>query len=140
MASSGSVFGAESRNDAFPDPIPDDQQSEYVASPQETEEGIRSKGYLSDLLNFYATLAMRHAVVEEIEPSSWFASIEALRGVFGEGGTAEEALADLKDSIPGWASLGLEVGADDIPAMDGLDLKRFYRRGHGKTAKADFQE
>jgi len=70
----------------------------------------------------YADLAVRHAQVTELEGGGWFAAVAGLTGAWGDGESADEAVADLREAIIGWVAVKRRVGADDIPPMAGLDL------------------
>ena len=73
------------------------------------------------LVKTYAALALRHAVVSEIEPGTWFAAVRGLEGAWGDGDDASEALEELEVAIVGWVAVKRRVGAE-IPQIEGLNL------------------
>ena len=75
----------------------------------------------------YADLAVRHAISQEIEPGHWFAEVKGLTGAWGDGGSANDALAELREAILGWVSLRLDSG-QEVPEFAGFDLNPGRRR------------
>lgn len=78
---------------------------------------------LQRLVEQWAEIAMSHAIVRKIEePSGLIARVFGIKGSWGFGQSADEALAELRTSLIDWASLKLEDGDDDIPSMEGVHL------------------
>ena len=89
------------------------------------------------LLELYADVASRHAVVEEVDPGVWIAKVAGLRGAYGEGDEPGEALTDLQKTIISWVVVKRRRGATDIPLMEGLDLNPIGRSNIGETPATD---
>lgn len=78
---------------------------------------------LQRLVEQWADIALSHAIVREIEdPSGLIARVVGVKGSWGFGQSAGEALAELRTSLVDWASIKLEDGDDDIPSMEGVHL------------------
>jgi predicted RNase H-like HicB family nuclease len=88
-------------------------------------EGVVSAGSVEGiplaLVQAYTDIAVRHCFVRRIE-GSWFATVAGIDGAWGDGGTPEEAVAELRAAIIGWVAVKRRVRAGDIPAMEGIDL------------------
>lgn len=74
------------------------------------------------LVQLYADVAVRHAIVREVEPGAWLATVAGLDGAWGDGGTPNEARDELREAIVGWVAVKRRVGAADIPRLEGIDL------------------
>ena len=94
-----------------------------LASAQPIDDGPDYvEGLPLALVETYADIATRHALVKEIDSGHWFASIVGLEGVWGDGDSPDEALVDLRESVVDWIAVKRRVGATDIPTMEGIDL------------------
>jgi predicted RNase H-like HicB family nuclease len=82
----------------------------------ETIEGIPAA-----LVEAYAAAASQHAVVREVDPGVWVASVAGLEGAYSDGDTIEEAMRALPEAIVGWVAVKLRVGAE-VPPINGFDL------------------
>ena len=69
----------------------------------------------------YLDAAMRQARFEKMEDDSWFASIPALPGIWGNGLTHDEARVDLQDSLPSWIQVHTKAG-NQLPELKGVRL------------------
>ena len=75
------------------------------------------------LIVLWAEAAVRHAIVRPLEDTDEFvATVAGLRGAWGAGATADEALDELQSILIDWASLKLGDGDRDIPDMEGIRL------------------
>jgi predicted RNase H-like HicB family nuclease len=74
------------------------------------------------LVESYADAATRHAVVREVDPGVWVASVVGLEGAWADGDSPEDALRNLPEAIVGWVAVKRRVGASDIPRIEGIDL------------------
>ena len=78
---------------------------------------------LQRLVEQWADIALSHAIVREIEdPSGLIARVVGVKGSWGFGQSAGEALAELRTALIDWASIKLKDGDDDIPSMEGVHL------------------
>lgn len=78
---------------------------------------------LQRLVEQWADIAISHAIVRRIEdPSGLIARVVGVKGSWGFGRSADEALAELRTSLIDWANIKLEDGDDDIPSMEGVHL------------------
>lgn len=97
--------------------------SSPISAPVELVEGLPRK-----LVETYADAAIRSAIVCEVDPSVWFASVAGLDGAWGEGDSAEEARRDLRDTVVGWVAVRRRLGLE-IPVLDNLNLNRATAQG-----------
>jgi len=72
-------------------------------------------------LEMYADIALRHALVEEVEPGQWFAEVKGISGAWGDGASGKEATDELREAVLGWVALKLKAGID-VPGLAGFDL------------------
>ena len=73
------------------------------------------------LLCKWADQAAAHATVKNSkDPAGVIATVSGIEGVWGFGGSPEEALHDLRSVLVDWAGLKLTDGDDDIPVMEGM--------------------
>ena len=74
------------------------------------------------LIELYADAAVRHARMSEVDPGVWVANVVGLDGAMADGDSADEAMASLREAVIGWVVVKRQVGATDIPVIDGFDL------------------
>lgn len=70
----------------------------------------------------FAELATERAAVEQMEDGRFFAESDQLPGVWGDGDTAEDALAEFSDAVAEWVSVKIDQRHGDIPVLGSLDL------------------
>ena len=71
----------------------------------------------------WAEAAVRHAIVRPLEDTDEFvATVAGVRGAWGAGATADEALDELQSVLIDWATLKLDDGDRDIPDMEDIRL------------------
>ena len=71
----------------------------------------------------WAEVAVSHATVRTIDdPAGLIATVAGIDGAWGFGRSEDEVLDDWRSVLVDWASLKLEDGDDDIPAMEGVHL------------------
>lgn len=92
--------------------------TEGVSDGQTPSGDVRDK-----LIVLWAEAAVRHAVVRPLEDTDEFvATVAGVRGAWGAGATADEALDELQSVLIDWATLKLDDGDRDIPDMEGIRL------------------
>lgn len=102
--------------------VPETEPSSIeVAEPEELPRSRWIAGLPENLIAAYAAAAVRHALVNELEDGTFFASIVGLPGVWGSGASSADASDDLLASIPDWVVVHRDQGIE-IPAIDGFDL------------------
>ena len=100
----------------------DNDPSHNLSFPPELES-YSYRDALQRLVEQWADIAISHAVVREIEdPSGLIARVVGVKGSWGFGQSASEALAELRTALIDWANIKLEDGDDDIPSMEGVHL------------------
>lgn len=107
--------------------IDDTRATETVEAPVDVVPG--------SLVLSYAELAADHARYEQLEDGSWFADVVGLDGAWAEGDTPTDARSELVRVIEGWVRVKLRHGDDDIPPIEGIDLRGARRRA---AAEIDF--
>ena len=76
-----------------------------------------------EFIVLWAEAAVRHAIVRPLEDTDEFvATVAGVRGAWGAGATADEALDELRSVLIDWATLKLDDGDRDIPDMEGIRL------------------
>ncbi len=75
------------------------------------------------LIDAYVRIAHAHRRSEQMEDGRWFAEVVGLEGAWADGDTRDEAEEELLDVLQGWVELKIEAGDDDIPPMEGIDLR-----------------
>lgn len=76
------------------------------------------------LIERYATVALRRAATQQLEGGDWYAEVPSLEGVYGEGDSEEDALTSLAESIRSWAIFKMERRHGNIPVLEEIDLNR----------------
>ncbi len=72
----------------------------------------------------WAEMAARQATVQRFdETGESFATVPGIQGAWGLGSSPAESLTDLQSVLVGWVLLKLDDGDDDIPAMEGCELR-----------------
>lgn len=94
-------------------------ESTVFADPHVKIEDV--EGLPISLVERYADVALRHAVIREVDPGVMLATVAGLEGAWGDGDTPEEAMKELREGIIGWVAVKRRVGVD-IPPMEGIDL------------------
>lgn len=80
------------------------------------------EGLPSLMLDNYVTAACKHAVVREEDPGVWVAYVVGLDGAWVDGDSPEQVRADLPEVVRQWVIAKRQLGADDMPVVDGLDV------------------
>ena len=122
-------FSTEARSQRISKPVytdrlvsSDNDTSRNLSLPPELES-YSYEDALQRLVEQWADIAISHAIVREIEdPSGLIARVAGIKGSWGFGQSASEALAELRTALIDWASIKLEDGDDDIPSMEGVHL------------------
>ncbi len=93
-------------------------------APESDSEPATDDGTAPErLVERWAEAAVSHATVRTInDPAGLLATVAGIDGAWGFGQSEDEALEDLRSVLVDWASLKLEDGDDDIPAMEGVHL------------------
>lgn len=76
------------------------------------------------LVERYVKSAVRRAMTEQMSDGRWYAEIALLPGVWAEGDTEAEALAELESVTDSWVLLKIEDHDRDFPVLETLDLNR----------------
>lgn len=74
-------------------------------------------------LKQYAVLAMKDAVVEQLDGGELYASVPGFPGVWATGATRDELFADLERALFEWTLIKMEDGDDDLPDLRELQLR-----------------
>jgi predicted RNase H-like HicB family nuclease len=74
------------------------------------------------LIDKYVRSAIRRAMTEQMSDGHWYAEVLILPGVWAEGSTKDEAMAQLAEVVKGWVLLKIEDRDRDIPVLETLDL------------------
>lgn len=82
------------------------------------------EGIPRPLVDLYVDIAVRHALVREVDPGVWVATVAGLEGAWGDGESPDDAVSELREAIVGWVAVKRRVGATDIPLMEGIDLNQ----------------
>lgn len=122
-------FSTEARSQRISKPVytdrlvsSDNDTSRNLSFPPELES-YSYEDALQRLVEQWADIAVSHAIVREIEdPNGLIARVVGIKGSWGFGQSASEALAELRTALIDWASIKLEDGDDDIPSMEGVHL------------------
>lgn len=90
----------------------------YVGGPANMGEfsALRRK---ARSMTEYIDAAIRHAKVEFLHDEGVFVSIPAMRGVWGNGDTLPEAIAELREGIEGWVALAQQRRIE-VPVFSGI--------------------
>jgi predicted RNase H-like HicB family nuclease len=96
----------------------------YVEPVADGEISPDVEGLPLALVRLYADIALRHALTHELEPGLWFSAVVGLEGAWGDGASPAEAEQELHEAIIGWVAVKRRVGAQDIPAFEGIDLNQ----------------
>lgn len=103
--------------------ISSDNDPEHTSSSSSELESYSYSDALQRLVEQWADIAISHAIVRDIEdPDGLIARVVGIKGAWGFGQSADEALAELRTALIDWASIKLEDGDDDIPSMEGVHL------------------
>lgn len=122
-------FSTEARSQRISKPVythrlvsSDNDTSHNLSFPPELES-YSYEYALQRLVEQWADIAISHAIVREIEdPNGLIARVVGIKGSWGFGQSACEALAELRTALIDWANIKLEDGDDDIPSMEGVHL------------------
>ncbi len=74
------------------------------------------------LIEKYAALAVRHAVLKQVEDGEWFATIPNFRGVWAKDATEEKTLEALREVVVDWAVLKVQHEDRDLPELEEINL------------------
>ena len=74
------------------------------------------------LMRRYAELAVRDAEFKSSEDEEWIATIPGFQGVWAAGETEDAAAEELRIVIYEWTTLKRQMGDDDLPIVEGIDL------------------
>ena len=91
------------------------------------EKGKLIRGALRPALEVYASNAVKHATVENLEDGTYYAEVSDLSGVWSNAGSKEDALQELKETIIEWLEMKVEDEDDDIPVLNNLNLGALAR-------------
>lgn len=75
-------------------------------------------------MNEYIDAALAHHRAKQLEGEGIFVFIPAMRGVWGNGDTLEEALAELRDGVEGWVALAQQKGTP-TPVFFGIAAPKY---------------
>ena len=78
-------------------------------------------------IHAYARAAVALASVEEIEPQHWFAEAKGLPGVWGDGVSKSEALADFEQAVVSWVEMKLQRGVDVLSIIEDAEIAQLVR-------------
>lgn len=71
----------------------------------------------------YIDRVMRGATVIRLEDDSWFADNPRVPDVWGRGVSEEASIEHLESMLREWVDWKIEDHDDDIPVIDGIDLR-----------------
>ena len=77
----------------------------------------------AETLSRYEKTALELARFERLQDGSWYAEIPGFAGVWANGDTEDACREELREVLKEWLALKLRDGDDDIPVMDGIDLR-----------------
>jgi predicted RNase H-like HicB family nuclease len=66
---------------------------------------------LTQSIRAFARSSVARATVDEAEADYWLATVEDIKGPWGDGATKDEALSELEDAIVSWVELNVARGA-----------------------------
>jgi predicted RNase H-like HicB family nuclease len=70
----------------------------------------------------YLNAAMKHLNIEVLpDGEGWFISTDVFPGVWGNGATFSEAVADFSQAMEGWIALAVQRGVE-LPIIEGIRL------------------
>ncbi len=98
-----------------------EQSFTFVEVDRDPRVSTTIAGVPMSFIETYADIAVRHALVEEIEPGQWFAEVKGISGAWGDGSDGAEAKNELRQSVLGWVALKLDAGSV-VPVLAGFDL------------------
>jgi predicted RNase H-like HicB family nuclease len=111
--------------------VPPERRADIVGLPAETTitradpgHEIPEDRFPHQLIRQYVKSAVRRAATEQMSDGRWYAEIALLPGVWADGDTEAEALAELESVTEGWLLLKIEDHDRDIPVLETLDLNR----------------
>ena len=73
------------------------------------------------MLNDYMDHALQHAQYEQIEDGTYFGTIPGFEGLWSNGVTPQECVAELRDVLEGWILLGI-AQHEPLPVVDGITI------------------
>lgn len=74
-------------------------------------------------LSRYEKAVLETAHFEQLEDGTWYAEIPGCPGVWANSDTQDACLDELREVFKEWLALKLQEGDDDIPVVDGIDLR-----------------
>lgn len=96
----------------------DHEESEERTVPSKERDVVRFPR-TARTMDEYLDAALAHRQVEDLQEGGIFVSIPAMRGVWGNGATLEEALAELRAGVEGWVALVQQRG-EQPPTFSGI--------------------
>lgn len=76
-------------------------------------------------ISAFVRKAMAQCGLEKLEDNTWYAAIPGFDGVWANASAPLSAVKELESVLLDWLSLKLEDHDDDIPFIDGIDLRCF---------------
>ena len=119
---------AESRNRGLLHTVPNEGRLESLSKSECPPVAVRPEpdiartaGLPQALLEAYVARAVSHAVVREVDPGVWAATIAGFDGAWADGDSPEDAIEALPGILADWIAFRRERGDRKLPVLDGLD-------------------
>jgi predicted RNase H-like HicB family nuclease len=107
----------------IPPPVVTVLNERVLALIEQVSEEVRNLPPLPmQLIEKYADLATRHAILKQGEDGEWFATIPGFPGVWAKEATEERVLEVLREVVEGWALLKIQHKHRDLPELDEINL------------------
>lgn len=74
------------------------------------------------LIEKYAEVAVRHAILKRLADGEWFAKIPGFQGAWAKEPSQEQVLKVLEEVVLDWTLLKLEHRDRDLPVLEEIDL------------------
>ncbi len=104
---------------------PEGIRYDRVSQDERLNEAGPSRPMPVHLVEKYADLAVRHAMVMQEDDGMWLAKIDGFPGVWASEPSVVEALAVLKEVVFEWALLKIEDADRDLPPLGDINLNVF---------------
>ena len=73
------------------------------------------------MLTDYICSAMRRAIYDKLEDSTYYGEIPGLQGIWANASSLEACRKELQEVLEDWVLVGLRLG-HSLPVLDGVDL------------------
>lgn len=73
------------------------------------------------MLTDYICVAMRRAIYDKLEDSTYYGEIPGLQGIWANAESLEACRKELQEVLEDWILVGVRLG-HSLPVLDGIDL------------------